>query len=362
MSEEPGHLPRTDCATELWRPTSLWRHADFLRLWTGTSVSLVGTAVTELALPLVAVLILRAGPVQMGILGALQLLPYLLVSLPAGVWVDRMRRRPLMVGCDLGRAALLVSIPAAAILGRLSMFQLYSVGFLVGILNVYFGVAYQAFLPPLVGRENLVEGNTKLGASAAGARIIGQGIGGTLVQVLTAPVTIVLDALAYLVHTLGVRPAAIGGIFAFGAISGFAGAALSRRAAAVLGVGPSIWVAFVVIFVGGVCLILASLLRPATLPLLLVSRSLSGLGLTSAGINQTSLRQSVTPADMQGRVGAGFAFSTSGIRPVGMVLGGFLGQTIGLRPTMMAGVFAVLLIALALLASPVRTVRTLAHP
>jgi MFS family permease len=427
MSEMSGDVPQADFAAERRNSAPLWRHTDFLRLWTGTSISLVGTAVTGLALPLVAVLALKAGPVQMGFLGALQLLPYLLASLPTGVWVDRIRCRPLLVACDLGRAVLLASIPAAALLGWLSLFQLYAVGFLVGTLNVIFGVAYQAFLPPLVGREHLVEGNTKLGASAAGARVIGQGIGGTLVQMLTAPVAIVLDSLSYLVsaaciilirtpepavrvsterrsawremseglrvilrqpilraitqswmvyevtggvwgavyllylvHNLGIRPATIGGVFAFGAVSGFAGAALSRRAAAVLGLGPSIWIAFLVIFLGGVCLILASVFRSATVPLLLVSNSLSGLGLTSAGLNQTSLRQSVTPAGMQGRVGASFAFSTSGIQPVGLLLGGFLGQTIGIRPTMIAGVIAVLLITIALLVSPIRTVRTLA--
>lgn len=156
---------------------SLWRHSDFLRLWMGTSISLVGTAVSGLALPLVAVLTLHVGAVQMGLLGALGLLPYLLVSLVAGVWVDRIKRRPVMVACDVGRAVLLASVPAAALLGKLTIGQLYGVAFLAGTLSVIFGVAYQAFLPPLVGLDRLAEGNAKLGASNAAAQVIGQGIG-----------------------------------------------------------------------------------------------------------------------------------------------------------------------------------------
>src|SRR5581483_1545580 len=134
----------------------------FLKLWAGESISLVGSQVTTLALPLVAVLVLNAGPLEMGALGAAQYAPFLLFGLLAGVWVDRLRRRPILIWADIGRAALLGWIPISAGLGLLRVEQLYLVAFASGVLTVFFDVAYQAFLPSLVRREDLVEGNSKL--------------------------------------------------------------------------------------------------------------------------------------------------------------------------------------------------------
>jgi len=169
-----------------------------MKLWAGQAVSIFGTEVTSLALPLTAVLLLKATPVQMGILGAIGLAPYVLFSLAAGVWVDRLHRRPVLIAADLGRAALLASIPAAALLNRLAMGQLYVVGFLVGALSLFFGLAYQSFLPSVVGRDRLVEGNGKLALSASTGQVAGPGLGGTLVQLLTAPVAILVDAASYI--------------------------------------------------------------------------------------------------------------------------------------------------------------------
>jgi MFS family permease len=181
------------------RFTGLWRHPDFLKLWAGQTISLFGSQVTLLALPLTAVVALDATPAQMGLLGAAEFAPFLLLGLFAGVWVDRLRRRPLMIAADLGRAALLGSIPAAAFSGVLRMELLYAVGFLVGVLTVFFDVAYQAYLPSLVRREELVEGNSKLEVSRSVAQIAGPGVAGGLVQAITAPVTLVVDALSFLV-------------------------------------------------------------------------------------------------------------------------------------------------------------------
>jgi MFS family permease len=144
--------------------TGLWQHSDFMKLWTGETVSLLGSQVTTLALPLTAALILQATPEQMGILGAVSFLPFPLIGLFAGVWIDRNRRKPILMLADIGRALLL---------GVLHIGQLYVVAFLVGILTVFFDVAYQSYLPSLVGRENLVEGNSKLEISRSVSEIAG---------------------------------------------------------------------------------------------------------------------------------------------------------------------------------------------
>ncbi|HET8628701.1 MAG TPA: MFS transporter [Thermomicrobiales bacterium] len=184
------------------RFAGLWRHPDFLKLWAGQTVSAFGDQVSLLALPFAAVLALHAGAAQMGFLAAAGRAPVLLVGLFAGVWADRLRRRPLLIGADLGRALLLGSIPAVALLGRLTLPYLYAVAFLVGALAVVFSVAYQAYLPMLVARAELAEGNSKLTATRSIAQIAGPGLAGALVQLLTAPVAILADAASFLVSAL----------------------------------------------------------------------------------------------------------------------------------------------------------------
>src|SRR5689334_4573513 len=179
----------------------LWRHADFMKLWSGETISLFGSQVTALALPLTAVLVLKASPAEMGILGAVEFAPFLLLSLFAGVWVDRLRRRPIMILADLGRALLVFSIPAMFWLGQLRMEYLYLVGLLTGVLTVFFDVAYQSYLPSLVEREQLVEGNSKLEVSRSVAQIAGPGLAGALVQTISAPVAMLVDGLSFLAST-----------------------------------------------------------------------------------------------------------------------------------------------------------------
>ena len=180
----------------------LWRHPDFLKLWAGHTVSLLGSQVTLLALPLVAVLTLQASPFQVGLLTAIGNLPTLLFGLPTGVWVDRRRRRPLMIAADFGRAMLLLGIPAGALLGLLSMEYLYVIAFLVGSLSLVFGVASASFLPNLVGRDRLVDAGGKFSLSASAAEVAGPGLAGGLVQLATAPLAIVVDAVSFLVSAL----------------------------------------------------------------------------------------------------------------------------------------------------------------
>ena len=182
--------------------TRLWHHRDFLLLWSGQTISELGSQVTTWALPLTAVVLLKATASQMGLLVAVRYIAYVLVGLFAGVWVDRVKRRPLLIATDIGRALLLGSIPVAALLGYLSMTQLYIITFLTGLLAILFDVAYQSFLPSLVAHDQLVEGNSKLEASVAMAGIAGPGLAGVLVQLLTGPIAIFADALSFVISAL----------------------------------------------------------------------------------------------------------------------------------------------------------------
>ncbi len=180
------------------RSRSLWRHPDFMKLWTAETISQLGTQVTLLALPLTAILILKASPFQVGLLGTVEFLPFILVGLPAGVWVDRLRRKPILIAGDLGRVAALASIPIAYELGVLHIGQLYVVAFVTGVLTVFFDVAYQSYLPSLVERDQIVDGNAKLEISRSGAQLAGPGMAGALIEILKAPVAILADAISFL--------------------------------------------------------------------------------------------------------------------------------------------------------------------
>jgi MFS family permease len=181
----------------IWPKGGLWRHPDFLKLWSAETVSQLGSQVSELALPLVAIITLSASPFEVALLGVIVFAPFVLVSLPAGVWVDRLPRRPILIVGDLGRAALLSSIPIAYALDALTIWQLYAVGFLFGVLTVFFDVAYQSFLPSLVTRQQLVDGNSKLEISRSGAQLGGPALAGGLIQALTAPVAVLVDAVSF---------------------------------------------------------------------------------------------------------------------------------------------------------------------
>jgi MFS family permease len=187
---------------------SLLRRRDFALLWSGETVSETGSMVTAVALPLVALGTLHAGPFAVGVIAASAHVAWLLIGLPAGVWADRVRRRPLLVAADLGRAVLAVTVPLAWAAGVLTVAQLVVVALLTGLLTVLFTVAYPAYLPAVVPAERLVEANGALQASSAGAVVAGSGLGGLLVQVLGAPVALLADAVSYLVSAaclLGIR-------------------------------------------------------------------------------------------------------------------------------------------------------------
>lgn len=179
--------------------TGLWRHHDFRQLWAAESVSQVGTQITLLALPVLAVGVLGATPMEMGVLTALETAAFLVVGLPAGAWVDRWHRRRVLMSSDLIRAAALGSLPVAYALDVLALPHLFVVAAVTGTATVFFDVAYQSYLPALVTRDQIVDGNGKLEASRAVAQVAGPGLAGVLLRFLGAPLLIAADAVSFLV-------------------------------------------------------------------------------------------------------------------------------------------------------------------
>jgi len=185
------------------RPPSLWRHRDFLLLWGGQSVSELGSAVSVVAFPLVAVVLLHASTLQVGLLSAAETVPFLLIALPTGLLVDRIAKRRLMISCDIGRMLIMGSVPVAAWLGALTLGQLFAVALLTGIATVFFDVAYQSYVPSLIGRAELADGNGKLGATQSFAQVAGPGLGGALFGLLKAG-AVTADAVSYAVSSAAI--------------------------------------------------------------------------------------------------------------------------------------------------------------
>jgi len=403
---------------------SLWRHPDFLKLWAGQSISQLGSQVSLLAIPLTAVVTLGANAFQAGLLGTFEFLPFLLVGLPAGVWVDRMARRPVLILADVGRCIALATIPVAAGLHGLHMAQLYAVSFVVGVLTVFFDVAYQSYLPSLVEREQLVDGNGKLEFSRATAQIVGPGLGGALVGLVTAPVAIAADAASYVASVFSLllirrpeevepresrrgmraelgeglryvwrhpllRPIAmctgIGNFF-----GNMAMAVLILFAVRELGMSPAlIGLAFSVGSIGapigaalsgriaarigaGHTIILAAVMfavnwmfpplatHGTALVMLIVAGLLGSTFGVMYNITQVSLRQAIAPRRIQGRMNATMRFLVWGTIPLGTFTGGVLGSTLGLRTALWVGAGGQFLALIPPLLSPVPRVRSIA--
>ena len=181
----------------VWPAGALWRDADFLRLWGAQTISQFGSQISLIALPLVAIVALSASPLEVALLGSIQMLPFLLIALPAGVWVDRLPRKPILVVSDFGRAVGLASIPAAWAADALALWHLYAVGVTVGVFTVFFDIAYRSYLPSLVDHTQLIDGNAKLELSRSAAQLTGPGVGGLLVGAITAPYAILADSISF---------------------------------------------------------------------------------------------------------------------------------------------------------------------
>jgi MFS family permease len=375
----------------------LWRHPDFAKLWAGQTISLFGSSITALALPSVAILTLGASAYQVGLLQAAQFLAFPLLGLPAGVWVDRLPRKAVMIVADVGRALALGSVPLAWAAHSLTLGQLYFVSLVVGVLTVFFDVAYQSYLPALIDRVDLIEGNSKLEISRSASDIAGRGLGGILIQWLGAPLSVLVDALSFIASVVGLAairkpeeaaaspaiskgfwhelragvdvviknpilrniaactattnlssamigavflifayrslhlpPALVGGVLAFGNL-GIAGAFLAAGIALRFGLGKTLMLAIVMGGLGTLMTAVAAFTFPVIF--LLLAQLLQSFAIPVYNVNQVSLRQAITQSSLQGRMNATMRTIVWGTLPVGSLIGGVLGGTIGIVPT-----------------------------
>jgi MFS family permease len=185
------------------RPSgALWSHPDFVKLWTGQSISELGSQVSQLAIPWLAAVDLHASPLAFSLLGVLGFLPFILFALPAGVWVDRLRRRQILIVGDTARAVLLVLIPVLWFAGVLEIWHLLVLEFVIGVFTVFFDVAYQSYLPALIEREHLVDGNSKLQVTVGIAQVAGPSLAGGLIGAITAPYAILVDSVSFVISSV----------------------------------------------------------------------------------------------------------------------------------------------------------------
>src|SRR5881296_245765 len=405
---------------------TLWHHPNFLRLWIGQSVSQFGNQFTGLALQFLALKTLLASPAQMGLLGAMGTLPFLLIGLLVGVWVDRHRRRPILIAGDLGRGFIVVTIAVFTLLGIVRMEYLYVLGFATGVLTVFFDVSYQAYLPALVPRGQIVEGNSKLEASNTTAQVAGPVLAGFALKAVGYAFAIVADGLTfffsaglmarirapetvpaaserrsvateireglrvvfrdrrlwsiagctgtanlfssalfalfvlYAVRNLGLDEVGLGIIGGLGSIGGILGAVTANRVARRLGVGRAILLGLLVGSASSFWIVFAT---PGVAFAFLTAMGFAGaLGTLWYNINQVSLRQALVSLRLQGRLNATMRFLVWGTLPVGSLLGGALGEALGLYPAIVIAAFGGLLAIPWILFSPVRKLATIPPP
>ncbi len=404
-------------------PPLLRSNRSFRDFWTGQTISLFGDQVSLLAIPLLAALELDAGAAQMGLLTAAALFPNLLFSIHLGAWADRRpRRRQLLIAADIGRAALLLTIPLAWVLGVLSLTQLYVVAFAAGSLGVIFSVAYDVVFVSLLERKDYIEGSSLLNASRAASFVAGNGATGILVQLLTAPFVLLLDAFSYLAsaffvgraqaveaapappdtsvaslaaggrfiartplirasllasatlnlfntafyallvlyatRNLGLSAGAVGAALAIGGLGSLVGVLLTRRLNNQLGLGMSLVVAFVLTPAPLVLVPLAAGSAHAAV-LVGIAEFLTGAGVMVLDVGLGALYAASVPDHLRARVSGAFLLVNYGVRPIGALAGGVLAAAVGLQATMWVTVIGALAGVLWLLPSPMPRLRDL---
>lgn len=406
-------------------PTVLWRDRDFVRLWLAQSVSAFGGRITREGLPIAAVLTLGASPAQLGLLSALSHGPALIVGLAAGGFIDRNRRRGLMMAADLVRAAVLATIPVAALLQVLTLPQLYVAAALVGAASVLFEIADHAYLPSLVARGELTRANASLSATESVAEIGGPALAGVLFQLLAAPLAIAANAMTYLlsaafladirkaeptpqpepharwtddvrlgfgtalrhplvrpvflsswmqslaggmfgalyiifcVKVIGLSPALLGLTIAAGGVGALVGAVLAGWLSRRLGVGPSFLGAQMLVALAIAIIPLAPADPAHGMAYLVVSQILGDAFGVATLILGTSLSQTVMPPALLGRVNAAFKATSGGLAVLGAILGGLLGETIGVRGAIWIGVAGLAVAPLFSLPGPLKRLRAM---
>ena len=405
------------------RVPRLLHDANFRRYWWAQTISLFGDQISLLGLPLVAILVADAGPAEMGYLTAAGLVPSLLLSLVAGAWADRKPfKRHIMIFADLGRAAALVAIPILYAFGALTMTQLYVVAFAVGGLSVLFEVCRTTLFVSLVDKADFIGANALINGSRALSFVGGPAAAGPLVQVLTAPVALLADALSYVysgwllartkavepppsttpglgigsglrfyarqpvlramlaastvlnlfnymfsalivlyaVSYLRLTPAVLGLVISAASLGALVGAAVSNRLATRIGVGPALLLSYVLF---PTPLILLPLANGASVPLAVgaffVAEFLSGLGVMILDIVGGSIQTAIIPDELRARIAGAHRTVNYGIRPIGALLGGALGAAIGVVPTLWVATVGATISVLFLLPSPIPRMRRL---
>jgi Na+/melibiose symporter-like transporter len=406
------------------RLDGLWRNPDFVRLWAAQTVSIFGSLITHTAIPFTAILLLDASPLEVALLTICSVLPGVLVGLHVGVWVDRLPRRPVMIAADLGRFAIVVSVPVVYLFDALTIWQLYVVALGSGVLTMFFDVAYRSYLPSVVEHTELLEGNAKLTASESVAEFGAFSVAGWLVQIFSGPAALLVDAVTFLfsaaslrairrpepqravegpapsvrdealdglrtvwrdgalrglasstilwstgfgmfgsvyllfvTRSLGFNPGVLGVIFGIGGLSALVGALYAERSAQHFGLGASMIAGCIGM---GLSELFIPIARDASVigAALLIAQQLTGDGMfTVAQVGNTTLRQSITPDHMLGRVNAFMRMLELGFQMAGLLIGGLIGEWIGLRPALYIGAGLVVASGVTLFLSPVRGIR-----
>lgn len=408
----------------------VWQLHSFRLLMSASMISIFGSLITATAFPFIAIAQLDAGPAELAVLSLAGIVPSALLGSVAGIWIDRLSRRNVMIAADLLSAAALVSIPVVYWLDALSLAQLLIVTFLTSVGRLLFRIADRSFLPQVVGREQIEDANATLSGGSAIAEAGGFSVGGLLVQLLTGPVALLFDALSFITsavllrkipdrpapvdpevpvelrhwrtelasglrylrrsamlsplaisiflmsvgietigtvyflfvnQTVGFSPGALGFIFATGGIGSLIGASLTPRATRRFGAGPALIGSLVLLGIGQGSIVLATSVSLISVMILLAQQLTDGFWVYYESTG-TSLRQVHTPDAMLGRVNGTF----ESIEFVGLLLGAglgaLIGETIGLRATLITGSSIVALAGIALLLSPVRQARSIAVP
>jgi MFS family permease len=400
----------------------LLRERQFGRFWSAQTASLLGDQITLLALPLTAVLVLDAHAAQMGYLTAAELVPNLLFSLHAGALVDRMgRRRATMIAADLGRAALIATIPVAYGFDALTLTQLYVVAFLTGTMSVLFNVSFGSLFAAVVSRDDYMTGNSLLHGTRAFSYVAGPSVAGFLVQLLRAPYALVVDAFSfvasalllgrmkvaepaadvpapghlsagmrwiwrtpvmrasllstttinffnfvffalfvlYATRSLHVRAGTLGIVLGAGAVGGLIGSFVAGRIGRRIGVGPAFMLGCIVFPAPLLLVPLAEGPKPLILLMLGAAEFGSGFGVMLLDISAGAIRAAITPDQLRARVAGAYQVVNYGVRPVGALVGGTLGSAIGLRPTLWIATVGALAGVLWLVKSPLPRLRDL---
>ena len=406
-------------------PPLLRENAVFRRFWLGQSISLFGDQISLIAVPLTAVLVLHANAAQMGYLIAAELVPNLFFALHAGAWVDRRgRRRQTMIATDLGRGALIATVPLAYAFDALTIQQLYVVAFLVGTLSLLFQVSHASLFVSIVPRESYVAANSLLAGSRAFSFVAGPSLGGILVQLLKAPFALVVDAVSYLfsafylssispeeppteeaergqvvagaryvmrtpairsallatatinlfnfifwalfilyaVRSLHVQAGTLGLVLGAGAVGGLIGSLITTRLGRTMGIGPTFLLGCIVFPTPLLLVPLAGGPKPLVLAMLFLAEFGSGLGVMILDISAASIFAALVPHRLRSRVSGAYTLVNYGVRPVGSLIGGFLGSTIGLRPTLWIATTGAIAGFFWLLPSPIPKMRELPEP